>query len=196
MQLIDWLIARTRQISRMAVWIAGAFMIATVFMIGAEIILRKLGSGMISGASEVGGYMLAICTVWAFSFTLLSGSNIRFDILYVRCGPRTRAVMDLLALLTMGIFIYTVTFHGYAVLATSIGFDTRSTSGLSVPMWIPQSLWLAGLGFLCWTILVLTVRVSVALWRGEFDTVSRLAGTETVTEEAEREARALAGGGQ
>jgi TRAP-type C4-dicarboxylate transport system permease small subunit len=196
LQFIDWLIDRTRKVSRVTIWIAGAFMIATVFMIGAEIILRKLGSGMISGASEIGGYMLAICTVWAFSFTLLSGSNIRFDILYVRCRPRTRAVMDLLALLAMGIFIYTVTFHGYAVLATSIGFDTRSTSGLSVPMWIPQSIWFAGLGFLCWTILILTVRVTLALWRGDFDTVTRLAGTETVAEEAEREARALAGGGQ
>ena len=196
MQLIDWLIDRTRQVSRFAVWIAGAFMIATAFMIGAEIILRKLGSGLISGASEVGGYMLAICTVWAFSFTLLSGSNIRFDILYVRCGPRTRAVMDLLALISMGIFIYTVTFHGYAVLATSIGFDTRSTSGLSIPIWIPQSLWFAGLGFLCWTIFILTLRVSVALWRREFAIVSQLAGTETVSEEAEREARAIAGGGE
>ena len=83
------------QISRLSVWAAGAFMIATVFMIGAEIVMRKLGSGLVSGASEVGGYMLAICSVWAFSYTLLQRSNIRFDVLYVRCGPRMRAWMDL-----------------------------------------------------------------------------------------------------
>jgi TRAP-type C4-dicarboxylate transport system permease small subunit len=195
LRIIDQLIEHTRRVSLVSIWLAGVLLIFTVFMTGAEIILRKMGSGLISGASEIGGYLLAICSIWAFSFTLLSRSNIRFDALYLRCGPRTRAIMDLLALLAMGIFIYTVTFHGYAVLATSIGFDTRSISGLPIPMWIPQSLWFAGLGFLCWTILVLTVRVAMALWHGDLDTVSRLAGMEPASEEAEREARALPRGG-
>jgi TRAP-type mannitol/chloroaromatic compound transport system permease small subunit len=191
MKFLDWLIDRTHAISRLSLWAAGAFMIATVFMIGTEIVLRKLGSGLVSGASEVGGYMLATCSVWAFSFTLLHRSNIRFDVLYVRCGPRTRAWLDLVGLLAMGIFIFTVTYHAWAVLATSISFGTRSNSSLSVRQWIPQSAWFAGLAFLCWTIFILTVRVLVALLQQDLATVARLAGTPMAEDEVNREKAAI-----
>ena len=144
MKFIDWLIDRTHAISRLSLWAVGAFMIATVFMIGAEIVMRKLGSGLVSGASEVGGYLLATCSVWAYSYTLLQRSNIRFDVLYVRCGPRTRAWLDLVGLLVLGIFIFTASYHAYAVLSTSISFGNRSNSSLAVPQWIPQSIWFAG----------------------------------------------------
>lgn len=189
-EAIDWLIERTRAISRISVWIAGAFMIATVFMIGAEIVVRKMGSGLVSGATEVGGYMLAICSVWAYSHTLLLRANIRFDVLYVRCGPRTRAWLDLVGLIALGVFIYTLSWHAYAVLTTSISFDTRSNSSLQVPQWIPQSAWFAGLAFLCWTILLLTLRVFIALLRGDIATVARLAGDLKAVEEVERETAA------
>jgi TRAP-type mannitol/chloroaromatic compound transport system permease small subunit len=169
-------------------------MIATVLLIGAEIVLRRMGSGRVFGASEVGGYMLAICSSWAFSFTLLQRSNIHFDVFYMRCGPRLRAAMDLLGLLALGLFAFTVSYHGYAVLVTSIGFDTHSPSGLPVPMWLPQSLWFAGLAFLCWTICILTLRVVIALLQRDLDTVSRLAGTATAAREIERETQTLPDG--
>ncbi len=191
MKFIDWLIDRTHAISRLSLWAAGAFMIFTVFMISAEIVLRKMGSGAVSGASEVGGYMLATCSVWAFSYTLLHRANIRFDVLYVRCGPGTRAWLDLVSLLVLGIFIFTVTYHAYAVLATSISFGTRSNTSLSIRQWIPQSVWFSGLAFLCWTIFILAVRVLVALVHKDFATVARLAGTQMADEEVKRETAAI-----
>lgn len=191
MKVLDILIDRTLAVSRVSVWFAGAFMLATAVMVGAEIIARKLGSAAVTGASEVGGYMLAICSVWAFSFTLLTRSNIRFDVLYARCGPRTRAVMDLLGLLALGVFVFTVSYHAFAVLRTSISFQARSVSSLAVPLWLPQSLWFAGLAFLCWTITVLALRVCVALLRGDFATVRRLAGIPDAEEVVEEEVAEL-----
>jgi TRAP-type C4-dicarboxylate transport system permease small subunit len=188
MKVLDWLVTATHAVSRFSTWCAGAFMLATAFMVSAEVVMRKLGSAMITGASEVGGYMLAICSVWAFSFTLLNRSHIRFDILYARCGPRARAAMDLLGLIALGVFAFIVTHQAYAVLATSIGFDARSVSSLAIPLWIPQSIWFAGLAFLCWTIFILSLRVLFALLQGDFETVNRLAGTVMAQEEAEQEA--------
>lgn len=166
-------------------------MCLTVVLIAAEIILRKMGSGLISGASEVGGYMLATCSVWAFSYTLLQRANIRFDVLYLRFGPKTRAVLDFFGLVALGVFIFTVTYHAYAVLSTSIAFGTRSTSSLSVPMWIPQLVWFVGLVFLCWTILILACRVLIALIQRDLETVRKLAGTHMADEEIERETSLL-----
>jgi TRAP-type C4-dicarboxylate transport system permease small subunit len=79
MKLLDRLIDWTQAISRLSLWCVGAFLLFTVFLVGGEIIARKMGSSAIHGASEVGGYMLAVCTAWAFSFTLLNRANIRFD---------------------------------------------------------------------------------------------------------------------
>jgi TRAP-type mannitol/chloroaromatic compound transport system permease small subunit len=191
MNFIDRLVRLTRTVSRCSLWVAGAFMIATVVLIAAEIVLRKLGIGAISGASEVGGFMLAICSSWAFSYTLIERANIRFDILYSRSAPTARAWMDLFGLLALGGFIFTLTYHAKAVLATSFTFGARSVSSLAIPMWIPQSLWLAGLFFLCWTITILSLRVVVALLQRDYATVAKLAGTTLTDDEVERETSAL-----
>ena len=185
---LDWLLDLTRGISRLSVWLAGAFMFGTVFMVAAEVILRKFGSALITGASEIGGYMLAICSVWAFSFTLLSRAHIRFDILYGRLGPAARAVADLLGLIALGVFAFIVAEHAYAVLATSISFNAQSVSSLSTPLWIPQSIWFGGIAFLCWTVSILALRVLVALLMGDLATVARLAGARMAEEEIEAEA--------
>lgn len=187
MKALDWLVALTRRISRVSLWVAGAMMIATALLVGAEVLLRKLGLAWVSGASEIGGYMLAICSVWAFSHTLLGRSNIRFDVVYTKCGPRTRAVLDLIGLLALGAFIFTLTYHAHAVLDTSISFGAQSTSSLAVPLWIPQSLWFAGLVFLCSTILILSLRAGFALATKDLETVTRLAGTRTAEHKFESE---------
>jgi TRAP-type mannitol/chloroaromatic compound transport system permease small subunit len=189
MRSLDRLIDHTRSISRYAVWTAGACMIGTVLLVGAEVVCRKLGLLWISGSSEVGGYMLAVCSAWAFSFTLLSRSNIRFDGLYLRCGPAMRAYLDLCGLLGLGVFMLAVAYYAWKVLATSFALGSHSTSSLAVPLWLPQAAWVAGLLFLCWTILILSLRVVVALARRDYATVARLAGVEAASEEVEREAR-------
>jgi TRAP-type mannitol/chloroaromatic compound transport system permease small subunit len=185
---LDRLLDLTRAVSLASVWIAGAFMLGTTVMVAAEVVMRKFGSALITGASEIGGYMLAICSVWAFSYTLLQRSHIRFDILYARLGPRARSVADLIGVAALGLFACIVTEHAYAVLATSISFNARSVSSLSIPLWIPQSAWVAGLAFLCWTCGVLALRIVTALIQGDDDTVAGLAGTRLAKEEIEAEA--------
>lgn len=187
-RVLDRLLALTHAVSRVSVWIAGAFMLATTALIAAEVIGRKLGSALVGGASEIGGYMLATCSVWAFSYALLHRSHIRFDILYARLGPAARSVADLLGLVALGAFAFIVTEHALAVLTTSIGFNARSISSLATPLWIPQSIWVAGLAFLCWTCAVLALRVFVALLQRDYDTVARLAGARMTQEEIEAEA--------
>ena len=44
-----------------------------------------------------------------------------------------------------------------------------------------------GLAFLCWTILILAVRVFIALLQQDLATVARLAGTVMADEEVKRE---------
>jgi TRAP-type C4-dicarboxylate transport system permease small subunit len=192
MSLLDRLIDWTRAISRFSLWCVGGFLLFTVLLVGGEIIARKLGSSVIHGASEVGGYMLAVCTAWAFSFTLLHRANIRFDAIYMPLPPLGRALLDLFSLIGLGAFVFTLTWYAWGVLATSIELDAHSTTGLDVPLWLPQGFWVAGLAFLCWAILVLAVRVVVAILQRDYATVFVLAGLENATDEAEQELASIA----
>ncbi|HVV92714.1 MAG TPA: TRAP transporter small permease [Hyphomicrobiales bacterium] len=187
--ILDRLIDGTRSVSRLAVLVVGAIMIGTALMVGAEVVCRKLGLFLVTGSSEVGGYMLATSSAWAFTFTLLSRSNIRFDGLYRHCPPMLRALLDLCCLLGLGLFAVLLAYYAMGVLLTSIAVGARSTSTLAVPMWMPQATWVAGLVFLCWTILLLALRVAVALVQRDFAMVTRLAGIEMAAEEVERETR-------
>lgn len=187
-RLIDW----TRAISRFSIWCVGAFLLFTVLLVGAEILFRKLGSSAVQGGSEVGGYMLAVCTAWAFSFTLLNRANIRFDAVYMQLRPLGRALLDLAGLIGLGAFAAVLTWYAWGVLATSIRLGAHSTTGLNIPLWLPQGFWVAGLVFLCWTILVLTLRVLLAIVKRDFPTVFDLAGLENATDEAEQELEHIA----
>jgi TRAP-type mannitol/chloroaromatic compound transport system permease small subunit len=189
--MLEGLIGATRAVSLRCVWLCGGFLIVSVLLIGAEVILRKLGLLGISGATEIGGYMLATSSAWAFSFTLLNRSNIRFDALYSRVPPRGRALLDLCGLLFLGAFAWTLTSYAWGVLTTSIALGAQSNSDLAVPLWLPQSLWVGGLSFLCWTIALLALRVLVAIAAGDPETVFRLAGIEMAAEEMERETRGI-----
>jgi TRAP-type mannitol/chloroaromatic compound transport system permease small subunit len=190
MELLDWLIDRTRSVSRYAIWASGAFLIFSVFFVGVAVVVRKLAISQIDGASEVGGYMLAICSTWAFPYTLLHRSNIRFDAVYWQSSPMLRAFFDFLGVIAIGVFAFVVTYYAVDVLLTSIELDSHSVSSLAVPLWIPQSVWLGGLIFWCWTSLILSLRCAVALLRQEVDTVFELAGLEMAKEEVERETHA------
>jgi TRAP-type mannitol/chloroaromatic compound transport system permease small subunit len=191
MKVLDRLIDWTQAISRCSLWGVGAFLLVTVFLVGGEIVFRRMGSSVVHGATEVGGYMLAICSSWAFSYTLLNRANIRFDAVYMQLRSRGRALLDLFSLVGLGAFALVLTWYAWDVLVTSIELGAHSTTGLDVPMWLPQGFWVAGFVFLCWTILVLAVRCAVAIVMADYQTVFRLAGLENATDEAEQELASL-----
>lgn len=183
---MDKLIDLTRSISRYATWAAGALMLCAVLLVSAEIILRKLGSGLVHGATELGGYMLAICSAWAFSFTLLSKANIRFDAFYTGARRPIRAVMDVFGLFCMTLFVSIVGYFALDTLVSSFEMGAKSAGSLRVQLWIPQLVWTAGFGFLVWTSALLLLRCIVALLQGDYGRVRRLAGLGG-EEEVERE---------
>lgn len=189
---IDRLLALTRAVSTVGVWVAGALMTVSAVLIGLEVLLRKIGGLALSGASEIGGYMLAITSAWAFSFTLLNRSNIRFDAVYRQLPNGGRALLDIVGYVGLAVFVYMVMRHGVTVLVTTIELDAVSNSALATPLWIPQALWLAGLMFLCWTVTLVVIRIAVAALGADYDAVARLAGIEMAAEEVERETRGIA----
>src|SRR5690606_12756250 len=105
-----------------------------------------------------------------------------------RLPAALQAVLDLVALLALGFFVGLLTWQAWAVLETSLAFDARATTPLQTPLWMPQSLWLAGLVLFAFTWLPLLLPALLALLTGDLATVRQLAGARIIEEDAAAEA--------
>ena len=75
-------------------------------------------------------------------------------------------------------------YMAWTTLDESLAFKSVSSTPLQVPLWIPQSLWLAGLVLFSLTALVMAARGVLALRRG-LAHADRVLAPPTVAEEIE-----------
>ena len=184
---MDRLLEYARLLSRMGAWFGGVLLIVAAFIIGIDVVIRKLFSATIGGADELSGYALAIGSAWSFAFALTERAHVRIDSLYVTLPARLCAVLDILALTIFLAFLAMVTWFGYGVLLNTIEFDAHSMSPIATPLIYPQGLWVAGLTLFVAIALLLLTRAVIAFVTGDIATVARLIGSRSVSQEIEQE---------
>ncbi len=177
-------------LSRAAIWGGGALLIASALMISVDVVIRKFTGVTLGGADELSSYAFAISTTWALAYVALHRANIRVDALYQYFPVRVAAVVDWLALLGLGIFIGTLSWYAYDVLAVSWLQNSHANTPLGTPLWIPQAMWFAGLAWMCFVLVMMLSRATLALLTGDLETVRALCGVRTSQEEAREEAEA------
>ena len=192
--MLDRLLEKTERVSQIAVWVAGGMLIFAAFMVSIDVILRKLFSVSMGGADEITGYIFAIGTAWAFTFTLLDRANVRIDALYQFLPRPVCALLDILGVLVLGWFMFLVTKGAYSVFYGSLGwpfgdseFWSVSITPLLTPLAVPQGLWVFGLFLFMFAIGMVLLRSIMALVKGDLVSVSRVAGPRTHQEEIEEE---------
>ena len=184
MPVLDRLLVIAHGISRAAIWCGGALVLGAAFLVAADVLLRNVFMVTFGGSDELAGYAFAIGTAWALSFTLLNRANVRVDALYAVLPPRFCALLDIVALIALGLFAGLLTWHAAVMLGTSVSFSARATTPLQTPLWIPQSLWVVGLLMFVLTLALLFLRAVLALLSGDLATVRRLAGARSIEENA------------
>jgi TRAP-type C4-dicarboxylate transport system permease small subunit len=122
-------------------WALLAICFATLY----DIVARRLFGHSVQGVTELGAYLLAIVSAFGFSSALLQKAHSRVDFFFPRMPSFLIAVLNLAAaVLLFGLAALSV-WQGWHVLDESLLFDSRASTPLQTPMWIPQGLWLAGL---------------------------------------------------
>jgi TRAP-type C4-dicarboxylate transport system permease small subunit len=122
-------------------WALMAICVATLY----DIVARRLFAHSVQGVTEVGAYLLAIVSAFGFSSALLQKAHSRVDFLFPRLSPFVVAVLNMIAaVLLFGLAALSV-WQGWHVLEESLLFDSRASTPLQTPMWIPQGLWMVGL---------------------------------------------------
>lgn len=184
---MDRLLEVSRGVARIGAWFGGALIIASAFLVGIEVVIRKAFDLTIGGADELSGFALAISTSWALAFALLERAHIRIDSLYAHLPVRLCALLDLVGLALFTAFIALIAWYGFGVFQTSYQLGARSLSPLGTPLVVPQLIWVLGFVVFLVTALLLLARASIALVAGDLRAVGRLIGSRTVSEEVEAE---------
>src|SRR5699024_700193 len=94
-----------------SLWLArvgGILLFATVAMITINIVTRSLFGFSLLPSTEYSGYVLALCSSWAFAHALLDKAHIRIDVAYLQLPRAMRAALDILALLAFLLFAIVV----------------------------------------------------------------------------------------
>lgn len=175
-----------------SLWLAragGMLILLTVVIVTVEVITRQVMGRSAVHATEITGYIMAVSASWSFAYTLMCKAHIRIDALYLNFPQRVRAVLDMLAMLALALFCVLIVGAVFDVAHASFADGATANTPLGTPLWIPQTLWLAGLTWFSIAVCLLTLRALLALFQGDTERVQALVGSPSMDEIIQDETR-------
>lgn len=163
--------------------VAGYAFLFLSIMISLEVIIRKFFGVSFQGVDEIGGYALAVGCAFSFGYALLLRGHTRVDILLAHLPSTLRALFNVLAAVSMGVFSVFIAWQGWQALAETLEFDSHASTPLQTPLWIPQSLWVAGLAVFALIAAVLACRGIKDLIFGRIEHINATLDPKTTDEE-------------
>lgn len=176
-----------RAISRTILLAGGCLIVIAAGLIVIEIVMRQVFSHSLGGVDELAGFALAVATAWSFGAVLLDKAHVRIDTAYTWFGEKGRALLDITSLAGTVLFMSVFVYFATQVLMTSLRFGASSQSSLAIPKALPQALWLAGLGWFLLVSVILLACCLMALVRGDWRQIARLAGAPDLEQELSTE---------
>jgi TRAP-type C4-dicarboxylate transport system permease small subunit len=173
--------------SRIAAAIGGYGIMAISFMITIDVFLRKFAGMTLGGASEIAGMVFAVATAISYPFVLFDRANIRIDVVYARVPMKIRAFLDMVTLVAMLYFGYRLTESTFQLLMKSWNGGSKSVGVINIPLWIPQSVWVAGFALFTVTTVILMIFAGINIFRRNWDQVNRFAGVPSIEQTIEEE---------
>jgi TRAP-type C4-dicarboxylate transport system permease small subunit len=194
---MEYLWAAVAAIARVAIWCGGAMIFAAAGLVTAEVLLRKglgflVGSSFVfSGSDEIASYLFAVGTSWSMAYVLVTRGHVRIDALYGLFGPRTRCLLDIIALLLLGCFVVVMLERAWDVAFTSYIEEIRSNSPNRLPLAWAQLPWFAGIALFFVALVLAVLRAAGALLRRDYAAAAAIAGAASQDEEIESELEGL-----
>jgi len=172
-------------VARVAIWIGGALLFAAAAIVSAEVVLRKglgtlFGSTFVfSGSDEISSYLFAVGTSLSMAHVLVTRGHVRIDALYGFFSRRTRVLLDLFALVVLGIFVAALLERAWDAAWTSYIEQIRSNTPLRIPLAWAQLPWFGGIALFAVALVLAVLRTLLALLRGDYATASATSSAVT-----------------
>ena len=107
---------------------------------------------------------------------LVTRGHVRIDALYGFFSRRTRVLLDLFALVVLGIFVAALLERAWDVACTSYIEQIRSNTPLRIPLAWAQLPWFGGIALFAMALVLAVLRTLLALLRGDYATASATSG--------------------
>ena len=175
----------------------GVLLVIAALTVTLEVILRKLVSPILgpqynmTGSDEIAAYLFAVATSMSLAAVVVHRGNVRIDAIYRLFGPRSRAALDVLALITLLAFAVVLLERGWSVASVSASGWIVSNTTLRVPLAIPQIAWVFGLAMFVAAIVLSLVTTVAAILRGDLADAAAISGAITAQEEVSGELQGL-----
>lgn len=182
MVLLELVLSGLRKLSTLLAVLAGSAVFVLAFLIAFDVVARRFWGFSLQGTDEIGGYVLAIVASLGFALVLFERGFTRIDLLIARLPRPAVRVLDVAAYVSLA--AVAVFFAQRALLAYSDTwrFDTHVNSPLQTPLWIPQGIWVVGMGFFALCAVLYALRAVVLLFT-EPEALSADYGTVSLAEE-------------
>lgn len=179
------------RLSRLFASLGGIMLLIAAVLVSAEVISRKLLTIVYSGSDEMGAYLFAVGMSWSLAHVLVTRGHVRIDALYGHLPLRVRAVMDVAALIALGVLGFIMMDTGYDLVHTNFTEWNRANTPARTPLALPQIPWLLGFVLFFVAIVLALLRTLMALARGDYATASMTAGVPSQDEEIAGELESL-----
>jgi TRAP-type C4-dicarboxylate transport system permease small subunit len=156
-------------------------------MIGIDVVGRKLLNVSVQGSDEVGGYVMAVCCAFGFSYGLAKRSHIRLNLVLPHMPRGFQAFANVVAHVVLGLFSYLMLWQMLDLLRDSLRLHAVAPTPLQTPLAIPQLLCAIGLAYFALHITLYLLHGFALLASGRTPEFNRLYGVATAQKEAEAE---------
>jgi TRAP-type mannitol/chloroaromatic compound transport system permease small subunit len=178
-----------RGLSRGMAWASGAIVVLCALLVVLDIATRALTGWIVFESFELSCYGFAASFGLGLAHTAIERANVRVDIINMALPERLRHLLDVLAVIALALTAAVFAWHASGTVATSYAMNARSNSSLSVLLHYPQAIWAAGIVWFAVVSVLIALRVTAAMLRGDGRTVDRLAGLRsTSSADSSREA--------
>jgi TRAP-type C4-dicarboxylate transport system permease small subunit len=179
---LRWFGAVSRGCAIVAGWALLAISLATCV----EILGRKYFSFSFRGLDEIGGYMLAGVSAFGFAYALSRHAHMRVTLLFPHVSPFVQSLLNALAMVTLAAMAAFCAWRGGFEVFEVLTTGKRSNTPLSVQLWIPQTIWFAGMTLFAAGGVLLALH-SLALLARDRTRLNRIYGPQTLEEEISSE---------
>jgi len=173
-------------ISRVCAIVAGWALMAISVAMCVEILGRKYFNFSFRGLDEIGGYMLAGVCAFGFAYTLSTRSHMRVTLLFPYVPASVQSLLNVLAMLTLAAMAAFCAWRGVFEVLDVLVSGKHSNSPLQAPLWVPQSIWLAGMVLFAVGAVFMALH-SVSLLFRDRALLNRIYGPQSLEEEISME---------
>ena len=173
-------------IARVCAIVAGWSLMAISVAMCVEILGRKYFNFSFRGLDEIGGYMLAGVCAFGFAYTLSTRAHMRVTLLFPYVPASVQSLLNVLAMLTLAAMAAFCAWRGVFEVLDVLVSGKHSNSPLQAPLWVPQSIWLAGMVLFAVGAVFMALH-SVSLLFRDRALLNRIYGPQSLEEEISSE---------